>query len=869
MNSASSGTRSQVETFASIKRRFFARRDGLETVSLHSAATDEIVNKSFHESFPKTLRSGIALIAVGGYGRSQLFPHSDVDILLLLDSRKHADTYRDRISVLLARLWDSKLRIAHSVRTPEECARLANDNTELNISLLDARFLAGDETLYHELCDQKLPSFYVRESRALLRNLIALANKRHLLAGQTIYHLEPDIKNTPGGLRDFQLVCWLSQLVNASRNELLHSEQHLPVESREQLLGAKQFLFAVRCYIHYFNGRDNNKLTFDIQDRIARESATNNLLEAGDTSRWMREYFRRVRTIYRGVNRSIEESNSLDRSLFTIVRDTKSRLSNNDFVVQRGRVYIRNADKLKQQPNITLLLFQFVSRHGIPLAVETERRIQDALQEIRMFSQKESWLWSGVATILRAPYAYKALTSMHETGVLTVFFPEFRRVDCLVIRDFFHRYTVDEHTFVAIRKLKELDNEADDLTTRFARLLAELDRPELLYFALLFHDLGKGFPEGDHAELSVNLADKAMKRIRLESPDCDHVQFLIRHHLVLSKMMTGRDISEPETIEELADLVGTIENLKALTLMTFADIGAVNPNALTDWRKDLLWQVYITTHNSLVRGIEDSRMRVGPPEVYLEKAMTAEERSAMGKFLKGFPQRYIRTHSPEQVYEHFKLAGKLKVGGSEVNLCRRHSLHELVVVTWDRPFLFASLCAAISSFGLNIEKAEAFSNEQKMVLDTFIVSDPSRTLESHESELGRFRQTLCEVAEGVSDIRRLAKRQYSKFFIRKRVGIKPLVSVDNEASSRSTVVHVIAEDRTGLLFDLANKFFEHQCNIEIVLIDTQGQKAIDVFYVVGPNGKLDSVSCKHIEKDLLKACQSNQDVWSARGIFFN
>ena len=851
MDSMSHITSAQVSAFEEIKQRFLAGGDGLAAVAAHSAATDEVVSRHFRETFPKAPSSGVALIAVGGYGRSQLFPYSDVDLLLLFERTAHTNTYQDQTSTLLTRLWDSKLRISHSVRTPSECVRLAHDNTELSISLLDARFLAGDEALYQDLRYRHLPRFYVREKRALLRNLIELAHRRHLLAGQTIYHLEPDVKATPGGLRDFQLACWISQLINAATVLLPSGEECLPAESREQLLEAKRFLFAVRCFVHYFNGRDNNKLTFDLQDQVAEAETTN-------TSDWMREYFRRVRIIYRLVTRAIEESASASQSLFTFFRDRKSRLSNNDFVVQRGRLYLRNSEALGQQPSLALLLFQFVSRHGIPLAVETERRIENALQGIGECSRAKDPLWPQVAEVLKLPHAYEALTAMHETGALAAVFPEFELVDCLVIRDFFHRYTVDEHTFVTIRDLQELADTADDLRARFARLLSELDQPELLYFALLFHDLGKGIPGGDHAERSMELAEKAMARIRMEEPDRELVRFLIRHHLALSAMMTGRDLADPETMEELADLVGTIERLKALALMTLADISAVNPTALTDWRKDLLWQLYIATHNSLTRDIEDRRVHVEPTETHLELAATAEERSEVAEFLEGFPQRYIRTHSPEQVYAQFQLSRELKTKRSAVSLRRRHSLHEVIVVTRDRPFLFASLCATLSSFGLNIEKAEAFANSQKMALDTFIVSDPLRTLESHAAESSRLTQTLGRVAEGGTDVRELLKRRHSKFAVKGRTRVEPRVAIDNEASSRATVAHVIAEDRTGLLFDLASKFSQHECDIEVVLIDTQGQKAIDVFYVVGPNGKLDSAMCEVLEGELLEACRNPQ-----------
>jgi [protein-PII] uridylyltransferase len=795
----------------------------------------------------------MAVVAVGGYGRSQLFPFSDVDLLFLFQKSSQATERKDLLSRLLTDLWDSQLRISQSMRTPTECVRLAPDNAELHISLLDARFVAGDKALYDELRQQRLPKFYVREQKALMRKLVELTEARHHRYGGTIYHLEPNVKDGPGGLRDLQTACWIQQLAHATAEKLPDAEEFLQTEEMAPALAAKKFLFALRCYLHYFTGRDNNKLSFDLQDSIAHEGSGKAFRPTKDSSDWMRDYFRNVRAIDRFAHRAIDESATPNNSLFTLFRDRKSKLSNSDFVVARGRVFLRNPQGIIHRPELVFELFQFVARHGVPLAAEAERRIAQALPAIQEYARAtEARLWPLLREILRLRHTYMALTSMRETGVLFVVFPEFELIDCLVVRDFYHRYTVDEHTFLTIDTLKQLQKDEDPRSARFCTLLQEMEKPEYVFLALLFHDVGKGTTAPNHAQHSAEIAEKAMVRLHVDDEERSIIRFLIEHHLTMSQVIGSRDLSDPETINQFVDVVGTIDRLKALSLVTFADTSAVNPTAMTAWRKELLWQLYVAAHSHLTRDIEDRRVDARSSEPFLAKAANAKERAALGAFLQGFPHRYLVTHSPEQVYEHFELSRQLQSKKAVVEVRKRHSLHEILVLTFDRPFLFASLCATMSSCGLNIEKAEAFSNEKGLVLDTFMASDPHSSLELNPNEITRLAQTLRRVARGEMEVGELLKGRRRTFRTARRHLLDPTVAFDNQTSSRATIFHVMAEDRVGLLFDLASKFSQHECNIEVVLIDTQGHKAIDVFYVVGPHGKLDEPACETLRAELLE-----------------
>jgi [protein-PII] uridylyltransferase len=842
-----------------INSAFFETGDGLAAVAARSQTVDEIVSGYVEKLAPDGERGGFATLAVGGYGRSQLFPFSDVDLLFLVRNEPEAASRKDEVATLLTALWDAGLRVSQSVRTPSECVRLAADNSELHISMLDTRFLAGDRALYEDLVSTRLPAFFAKERKSLLTSLVEMARLRQKGFDNTIYHLEPDIKEGPGGLRDLHLACWLSQLAHVTSERIPGSEEFIPSDFRDALLEAKRFLFATRCYLHYFSSRDNNRLSFDLQDSIAQDGAGSASRESRGAAEWMRDYYRNVRVIHRLALRLMDELGVQRNSLFAILRDRTSKYSNQDFSVAHGRVFFRYSQAAEQDPAILLRLFRFVAHHGLPLALQTGRLAAAAGERFQEYlDSRPDGLWSAVSDLLRQPYAYEALTAMHETGLLFVLFDELRAIDCLVIRDFYHRYTVDEHSFQAVRRLKRIHEDDDALTKRFARLLTEVEKPELLLLALLYHDVGKGM-EGDenHSLLSMRAMDSSLRRVGVTGRDAEAVRFLVENHLVMSNYITKRDIGDPETIAEFIDLVGTRERLRALTLMTYADTAAVNPKAMTAWRKELLWQLYLSAFNRLTANAEDRRIQPESAAVVLNQIGDAQDRAGIERFLSGFPHRYLRTHTPEQIQAHFKLSQELEEKSAIVQVERRNALYDVVVLAWDRPFLFASLCGAMAGFGLNIERAEAFANEDGIILDTFSVAiSESRGGEMDDTEMKSLARTLKRVVDGREDVQTVLSKRKKLFGPRGRLPIDPEVAFDNEASSRASIFHVIAEDRTGLLYDLTSAFSQHGYDIEVVLIETQGRKAIDVFYVVGPGGKLSEAECVELVAQLRGACRS-------------
>jgi [protein-PII] uridylyltransferase len=835
------------QEFDRIRLDFEATGSGLASLSDRTRAVDKLTLTLWERHFTSASRTGCALIALGGYGRSELFPFSDVDLLFLTEDEAGRESIKEEVRSVCQSMWDIGLRVSPATRTLADCARFDQNNVEFTLSLLDSRYLAGDSGLFERLHAKVLPQLITRESGALLQRLSEMTQERHQRFGNTIFHLEPNLKEGPGGLRDCHVSRWVGMIValgSRRRPDLVSTRKN---SEPAEMLDAVEFLCSSRCYLHYRHNRDDNTINWATQEELAERGVAT---KSGRVSpaEWMRLYFRHARTAFRNCSLLLDQVSRDQSSLLRSFQHWRSRVSNEQFSVVDGRVYFQQASDAREAA-VVLRLFTFIARHGVALSPEAERRLNDAYRRLSETMPQDQYLWEHLRQILTLPHAAEALRTMHSLNLLTRAVTEFEAVDLLVLRDLYHRYTVDEHTFMAIDALHQLNKNAVVYLQPFADLLLELERPELLFLALLLHDTGKGLEGDDHVQSSRQLASAAVKRMQLSEEDADTVCFLVGAHLEISSTMRRRDIYDPAAIRELAGKIGTSERLKMLTLLTLADIKAVNPEALTPWKAENLWRLYAGTATYLVRSADQERLHAEISNQPAEKlaALLPEQREELTKFLDGLPQRYLLSHSPEQVAKHFTMANHLAPEPVQLGLRDVSGQQELTLVTADRPGLFRTVAGILYGWGMDITKAAAFSNSKGVVVDSFYFKDRFRTLELNPPERERFKRSVREILMGEAWLEPLLESRLKADQRPVKLTVDTRLRHDEECSPRSTVLEVVTQDRPGLLYTISSALTSEDCSIEIALIDTEGPLAHDVFYITCGGKKLSSERMRSIE----------------------
>lgn len=779
----------------------------------------------------------VAVVAIGGYGRRQLCLHSDVDLLIVFGGAI-GEPQEQVLRALLHPLWDVGLVVGHQVREIAEFETLEVDNPEFLMALVDARYVAGDPALF----DRVQSAFHDPLTHAhVVGALERLIDDRYAQFNATLYQLEPDVKDAPGGLRDVTAMRWIAALTDPS---LLRRG----VEDPSRLDEAEDFLLRVRSVLHYESKRNHNVLGHALQERTAEVLGYPGALPQQRVERLMGDYFRHARIIARSLE-------GARRSAPVPVAPNLGRTTDGIRFIDLRQAAV--------QPATWLAAFQAALDGNCSVADSALVCIRLHAERFRVedFFPTPAHRTALLHFLKPRPGLYARLSEMHDCGLLGRMLPPFQAIACRVVRDFYHKYTVDEHTLLTIRNLERLAGGDTPERRRFASLLEELEAPELLVLALLFHDVGK-WRDDDHATESVRMARGMFDPLGLTPEARDTVEFLIEQHLQMSQVAFRRDSEDPEIVRRFAELVGVEERLKMLCLMTLADIEAVSLETLTPWKEELLWRLYVDTYNHLTLGYGDELIestQAGLSDLLASRPVDLSK-AEITKFLEGLPRRYLQLFDRDAIYRHVRLSRNIHPDEVHLWLEQRDSAWELTVVTLDKPYLFSNISGVLSSFGMDILRGHAMTNPNGLVLDVFQFTDAERFLALNADAKERMFHVLDDVVSGrVTVSERLRGREQSPFH-RRTSRVAPVVHCDNQSSRRYTIVDIIADNALGLLYRISKVISQNGCDVDLVLISTEGQKAIDVFHITKGGRKLSEAEQLELSGHLQQTLEGEHEV---------
>jgi [protein-PII] uridylyltransferase len=787
---------------------------GRQAMRQYSHRMDALVQQLFGDAAP--VSQPVAVFALGGYGRRKLCLHSDIDLLVLFAGAIEPQDERF-LHAFLNPLWDLGLTIGHHVREVHDGAALPADNPEFLLALTDARVVIGDATLLDQFVAASDAAGMAMRTLHALKELIA---ERHARFNDTLYQLEPDVKEAPGGLRDLFGAQTIAKLTDPA---LLGQGG----SGTRALDDAEEFLLRVRSILHLEAMRHHNVLSHELQERAAECLGYPGATLQQRVERFMGDYFRHARAI--------------DRSLRWALRAAPVPIDRN---LVRAADGIRFVDgrEAADRPETWLALFQAALDAGCAVSDDSLSCVH---QHAGKYGPDEFFPTrrhrDALLTFLKPrPGLYARLSEMHDSGLLGQMIPEFKAITCRVVRDFYHKYTVDEHTLLTIRNIERLtEPSAPPERDRYARLLNELASPELLVLALLFHDVGKWKHE-DHATESTRMARQMFDRLELGEDARGLVEFLVKEHLKMSLVAFRRDTEDPEIVRQFAELVGVEERLKMLCLLTLADVEAVSREMLTPWKAELLWRLYVDTYNHLTLSYGDEiidRNQSAHSELIDHRPddVSAEEIAA---FLEGLPRRYLQLFSRDAVYRHVRLSRDLAHDSLHAWIEPTNSGWELTVVTHDKPFLFSNISGVLSSFGMDILRGFAFTKQDGLVVDMFHFTDQERFLALNPGGDATIVTVLEQVVGGRLDLAARLKGREQGALRHRFVAFAPVIHIDNDSSRRYTIVEIVAENALGLLYRMSRVMSESGCDVDLVLIGTEGRRAIDVFHLTRGGSKL-------------------------------
>ncbi len=837
-----------------------AHRDGaggLEVVALHADLIDALIGQLYRladtalvTSAMRNESQGCAAVALGGYGRRELNPASDIDVMVLFPRRM--DVYVHAVLHLLFYvLWDLGFTVGHSTRSLADAAHMMESDLTVKTSMLEARFLAGSPAVFAEFQARLWRSVQGRRAQQYIDAKLAEQAERHAKFGGSVFLQEPNVKEGPGGLRDFHLALWAARARHRLGDlEGLAALGLLSATELAEALEALDFLLRVRSELHYLHGGRNDLLGLTVQVPVAAALGYQDEGRSFGVERFMRQYYLRAGSLHRLAKRVVERCTARPAShVEAVMRKLRARDIGDGFSELNHQIQVPpDARRLFQEDPVRLLkLFWYHQELDHALSPEAQEAVRANLDLLDDRVRGSNRALGFFLAILQHPRGVAAtLRLMHQQGLLAAYLPEFARVTCLVQFDYYHRYTVDEHTFVLLDHLESLQDTSDARLQEFQRIVREIKRPEVLKLAILLHDTGKGEGHG-HTERGVALAEAALTRMGLAEADVAEVRFLIAHHLVMAHIAERRDLDDERLIIEFARQVEREDRLKLLYLFTYLDINAVGPGVWTDWKASLLWELFIKTHTVLSRGVPEGEAEARRADT-LRDALVAELAADFGpetvrQHLVLMPLRYILTTSAAKMARHLELIEAVRRGEPVAVHWTAYpaaGYSEVLVCAPGAPGRFSGVVGTLTANGINILSAQLFSRADGVMIRAFQVSDGRGAALENETVWRRFRDDLRGFIVGQVNVRELIRSRRKDLLAKPPLPqgeIHARVEFDNVVSDRYTVIDIRTQDRLGLLYVIASTLSRLEIDTVLAKITTETDQAMDVFYVTEKDGR--------------------------------
>jgi len=788
----------------------------------------------------------IAIAAVGGYGRGTLAPGSDIDLLFILPYKQ--TPWGEQVTeYILYMLWDLGQKVGHAVRSVDECIRMARADMTVRTATLEARFLTGHRPLFDSLIARFETEIVPKTGPEFIAAKMAERDERHTQMGNTRYVVEPNVKDGKGGLRDLNTLFWIGKyFYQVKTGRELVDKGVLSADEYKLFLRAEDFLWAVRCNLHFLTGRADEKLTFDVQPELAQRFGFSSRMGMLGVERFMKRYFlvaKDVGDLTRIFCTSLEFNHAKQLDMVGRVlapfRRGKARLKGEtDFIVDSGRLNIAAPDVFEKDPVNLIRIFLVAGRHDLLFHPDAIKEITRSIRLVNAQLRSNAKANAYFLELLTAPQTVeRILRAMNESGVLGRFVPEFGKIVALMQFNMYHHYTVDEHLIRAVGVMAEIANGGlrNELPLTH-ELLPHLNDTRLLYVALFLHDIAKGRPE-DHSLAGARIARKFCPRLGLSPAETDTVAWLVQYHLLMSEVAQSRDIQDPETAKAFADVVQSPQRLALLMILTACDIRAVGPGVWTGWKGSLLRSLYYATEPLLSGGhsqVSHSE-RVGAAKEALAANLGAWPAQDVETYMGRHYNHYWLRAEPELQVEHAKMIRAADSTGKgfagSIRIMAFEGITEVSFYTPDHPRLLSLIAGACTMCEASIIGAQIFNTRDGHAIDTFRLRRSFTSDEDEKVRATRIIDTVKQLLQGRRQILIDLGKESRHNRRLKPFSLPAEVHVSNAISEKFTVIEVSGLDRTGLLYALTRRISDLNLTIGSAHIGTYGEKAVDVFYV--------------------------------------